>query len=74
VRDQGQGITEEELPFIFNRFRRQRRNELRGEKGTGLGLNFVKVVVEKHQGKVEVSSIVNKGSCFTLELPALLEA
>lgn len=69
--DRGQGIAPEELPFLFKRFRRQRKNELSGEKGTGLGLNFVKVVTEKHRGTISVESTPGKGSCFTLDFPAL---
>lgn len=72
--DRGQGISPEELPFLFKRFRRQRKNELSGEKGTGLGLNFVKVVTEKHRGTISVDSTPGKGSCFTLDFPALPQA
>ncbi|MDX1451314.1 MAG: CHASE2 domain-containing protein [Oleiphilaceae bacterium] len=74
IKDQGAGIAEEELPHIFKRFRRQRRSEVGGEKGAGLGLNFVKVVMEKHQGAVKVASILGQGSTFTLEFPALEES
>lgn len=71
VRDQGYGIMDKELPFIFERFRRQQETEQRGPKGAGLGLNFVKVVVEKHKGDISVDSVYGEGSCFTLRLPIL---
>lgn len=71
IKDQGMGIDREEIPHIFKRFRRQRHSEIKGEKGAGLGLNFVKVVMEKHAGKIRVDSILGQGSTFTLEFPAL---
>lgn len=71
ITDQGFGIAKHELPYIFNRFRRQRHSELKGEKGAGLGLNFVKVVVEKHKGTIAIESEVEQGTTFTIELPAL---
>lgn len=71
IADQGYGIEEEELPYIFKRFHRQRQSETKGEKGAGLGLNFVKVVVEKHKGTISVSSKPGQGSCFTIRFPIL---
>jgi len=71
IQDQGYGIAEEELPYIFNRFRRQRQSEVQGDKGAGLGLNFVQVVVEKHKGSIEVISQLKQGTTFTLTLPTL---
>lgn len=71
IRDQGHGISEDELPYIFNRFRRQKQSEVSGNKGAGLGLNFVKVVVEKHGGEIHVDSEVRQGTTFTLLFPAV---
>jgi len=71
ISDQGFGIDKDELPYIFNRFRRQRNTEMNGEKGAGLGLNFVKVVVEKHRGEISVQSELGQGTCFTIDLPTL---
>ncbi len=70
IKDQGMGIDQEEIPHIFKRFRRQRHSEVSGEKGAGLGLNFVKVVMEKHGGQIHVTSTLGQGSTFTLEFPA----
>lgn len=67
--DQGAGIEPDELPHLFERFRRQRKNELAGQHGTGLGLAFVKVVVDKHQGTIDVQSTRNSGTQFSILLP-----
>ncbi len=71
ITDQGPGIDEKELPFIFNRFRRQKSSEVSGQHGTGLGLNFVKVVVDKHHGEIDVESAIGAGTTFTLKFPKL---
>jgi len=66
VKDQGMGISAEELPFIFDAFHRGKA----GEKvtGFGLGLAAVKAIVEAHGGRVMVESEVGKGSTFTVVL------
>ncbi len=71
ITDQGLGISKEEQPFIFRRFRRQRQSEISGEKGAGLGLNFVQVVVNKHGGSISLNSELGQGTTFTVEFPAL---
>lgn len=73
IKDQGHGISEDELPYIFNRFRRQKQSEVSGNKGAGLGLNFVKVVMDKHNGEIHVDSELGQGSTFTLLLPSVEE-
>ncbi|MBU2954434.1 CHASE2 domain-containing protein [Marinobacter sp. F3R08] len=69
IADEGSGIDPEELPHLFDRYRRQKSTELAGVHGTGLGLSFVKTVVEKHKGDLSVSSTPGEGSTFTLKLP-----
>jgi signal transduction histidine kinase len=70
VRDSGQGIPEDELPHIFERFYRgDRARAIRGD-GTGLGLSIVKYIAEAHGGSVTVSSELGSGSAFTVDLPA----
>ena len=69
IKDQGFGISEDELPHIFKRFRRQKQSEVSGENGAGLGLNFVQVVIDKHKGSIEVQSKLSKGTTFTITLP-----
>jgi signal transduction histidine kinase len=71
ITDTGVGIPEEELPMIFEKFYRVKSNN-KFAKGTGLGLNLVKQIVEKiHGGRIFVKSEVGKGSCFSFELPLL---
>ena len=69
VKDNGYGIKEESLPFVFDRFYRtdKARNRLSG--GTGLGLSIVKQIVHLHQGKIQINSVFNEGTTVTLELP-----
>ena len=69
VRDDGIGIPKRELQRIFKRFYRVKT----GKKvtGFGLGLAFVKQVVDAYSGKIEVDSVENKGSVFTVKLPRL---
>ncbi|WP_297796853.1 CHASE2 domain-containing protein [uncultured Marinobacter sp.] len=69
VSDEGSGIAPDELPHLFDRYRRQKSSELSGNRGTGLGLSFVNVVVEKHRGEISVSSEIGEGSAFTIKLP-----
>ncbi|MBR2526460.1 PAS domain-containing protein [bacterium] len=69
VEDQGQGIAEEYLDKIFDRFFRI-ENDTHTIKGTGLGLHLVKISVEKlHQGQVFVQSKLGEGSTFGFRLP-----
>jgi two-component system phosphate regulon sensor histidine kinase PhoR len=69
VTDTGVGIPEEELGHLFNKFYRVAANN-KHAKGTGLGLNLVKQIVEKvHNGRVFVTSKVGVGSTFGFELP-----
>lgn len=71
IKDRGFGIKIDELPHIFERFRRQKHSEQSGPKGAGLGLNFVKVVIEKHKGSINVQSNYGEGSTFTIKLPII---
>lgn len=70
VRDQGIGMEAKELKNIFKKFYRTRRAEESGEKGTGIGLSIVEQIIQQHGGKIEVTSQVGKGSCFTMVLPS----
>lgn len=69
VRDQGFGMTQEQLDKLFQPFHRFHQNSQPQVAGIGLGLSFVQTVVLRHQGFVNVSSAVNEGSCFGLHLP-----
>jgi signal transduction histidine kinase len=66
VADGGPGIPEEELPALFQPFRRLSTSV--GTEGTGLGLSLVKRIVEQHGGRVEVESVVGEGSTFEIVL------
>ncbi|MGH9533289.1 MAG: sensor histidine kinase [Terriglobales bacterium] len=69
VRDTGVGIRAEQIPGLFQKFARI-ENPLSGrEFGTGLGLYFVKSVVELHHGSISVDSQPERGSTFTVRLP-----
>lgn len=70
VEDSGIGIDAQHLPRLTERFYRVDRGRSRETGGTGLGLAIVKHVLTRHQGSLEVSSELGKGSCFTARLPA----
>jgi len=67
VKDEGVGIEQDELPYIFDSFRRGRDAE--EKEGFGLGLAAVKAIVEGHGGRVIVKSERGKGTVFTVILP-----
>lgn len=73
VRDDGLGIPEEDLEHIFDRFYRSRMGKERRIDGTGLGLAIVKAVIEKHGGTIEVESVLEQGTTFTVNLPIVSE-
>lgn len=66
VQDLGQGISESELPHIFERF--FRADEARGSAGTGLGLSIAKWIVDKHEGHFEVLSVRDLGTRIRIVL------
>jgi two-component system, OmpR family, sensor histidine kinase ResE len=69
VSDNGIGIPEANLPFVFERFFRSDRARRGYPGGSGLGLSIVKWIIEQHKGRVEVRSKVGEGSTFTVALP-----
>ncbi len=69
VVDTGEGIEEQHLPYIFERFYRADASRSRETGGIGLGLAIVKQVVEAHGGQVEAESAPGRGSSFTFTLP-----
>ena len=73
VRDTGKGISKEELPEIWNRYYRVKENHSRPVKGTGLGLNIVKIILENHSFDFGVESEIGKGSSFWVDFPAIPE-
>ncbi len=70
VMDTGPGIPEKLLPKIFQPFFTTKGTAKKGEaKGTGLGLAICKEIVEHHRGRIEVESIMGKGTTFNIYLP-----
>ena len=70
IKDNGIGIAEEHLPFIFNRFYRVDESRHNEYGGTGLGLSITKMLADKYNIKIKVRSMLNKGTSFTLEIPS----
>jgi len=69
LKDNGIGIAPEHQKKIFERFYRIKDGELHNTKGFGLGLNFVKKVIDTHNGKIDVKSNLEQGSTFTIKIP-----
>lgn len=67
--DNGVGISEEHLQHIFDRFYKADEARTRGNHGTGLGLFIVKSIIERHDGDIQVESVQNKGTTFTIRIP-----
>ena len=71
VRDTGKGISKEALPEIWDRYYRVKENHQRPVKGTGLGLNIVKVILQNHAFDFGVDSAIEEGSTFWVDFPAV---
>jgi signal transduction histidine kinase len=67
VSDRGRGISEQDLPRIWDRM--FRADNSRSQRGLGLGLSLVQAIVQAHHGSISVTSKLNEGSTFTLRLP-----
>jgi signal transduction histidine kinase len=69
IEDTGMGIDPDDLPNIFDRFYRGRRSQRSETPGTGLGLAIVKEIIDLHEGRIEVTSVVKQGTTFKVWLP-----
>ncbi len=70
VRDFGPGIAEDHIPRLTERFYRVNVQDSRARGGTGLGLAIVKHILNRHRGKLLITSELGRGSCFTIRIPS----
>lgn len=71
IKDTGQGIPEEDIPHVFERFYRAEKSRTRSRdgKGFGLGLSIAYWIVRNHEGRIDVESTEGEGTTFTVRLP-----
>lgn len=73
IKDNGIGISKENQQKIFDRLYRVPTGDRHDVKGFGLGLSYVKAIIDKHKGKITINSSIGKGTTFSIHLPLKLE-
>ncbi len=71
IRDQGAGMSKAVLKKVFEKFYREHTGDIHNVKGHGLGLAYVKKIIDDHQGEVYAESEKDKGSTFYIKLPLI---
>jgi two-component system phosphate regulon sensor histidine kinase PhoR len=71
IKDEGIGMSKNAQKYVFDKFYREHKGNIHNVKGHGLGLAYVKEIIDSHQGTVYVESEKSKGSTFTVKLPLI---
>ncbi len=69
IRDEGEGIQESDLPYIFDPFYRCDTARNRASGGSGIGLSLTQSLIKLHKGEIKVSSVVGRGTTFCVQIP-----
>jgi signal transduction histidine kinase len=70
IKDQGIGISEEDIPHLFDRFYRADKSRTKSDvQGYGLGLSIAGQIIESHHGSIKVRSVLDEGTTFTIQIP-----